>query len=92
VPDTLKSRIIANADEPPPRRANAALVMLARNYDLPGVLAAMKQVEDRFNKRFKYPWVLLNEVQFSKSFIKATKAITDAEVIHGFIEPSEWYA
>ncbi|KAH7106277.1 glycosyltransferase family 15 protein [Auriculariales sp. MPI-PUGE-AT-0066] len=73
------------------RRANAALVMLARNYELAAVLAAMKQVEDRFNKRHHYPWVLLNEVPFSKSFIQATKAITDAEVVHGKIENEEWF-
>lgn len=76
--------------DPPPRRANAALVMLARNHELPAVLSAMKQVEDRFNKRFRYPWVLLNEVRFSKTFVEATRAITDAQVVHGLIEPEEW--
>ena len=55
---------------PPPRRANAAIVMLARNSDLNDVASSMKQLEDRFNHRFNYPWVLLNDEPFTEEFIK----------------------
>lgn len=48
--------------------ANATLVFLARNSDLPGVLSSMQHLEDRFNKRFGYPWVFLNEEEFDESF------------------------
>jgi len=50
------------------RRANATIVMLARNGDLPGVVKSLKQMEDRFNKRFRYPYVFLNEEAFSDQF------------------------
>lgn len=52
------------------RRANAAIVILARNGDLQGVVHSMKQLEDRFNKKFGYPYVLLNEEKFSDDFKK----------------------
>jgi hypothetical protein len=58
-------------DEPPfvlERRANATIVMLARNGDINGVAKSIKQMEDRFNKRFRYPYVLLNEEEFSDQF------------------------
>jgi hypothetical protein len=42
--------------------------MLARNGDLPGVVKSLKQMEDRFNKRFRYPYVFLNEEEFSDQF------------------------
>lgn len=42
--------------------------MLARNGDLPGVVKSIKQMEDRFNKRFHYPYVFLNEEAFSDKF------------------------
>jgi alpha 1,2-mannosyltransferase len=42
--------------------------MLARNGDLPGVVKSMKQMEDRFNKRFRYPYVFLNEEPFTDQF------------------------
>jgi alpha 1,2-mannosyltransferase len=55
---------------PPERRAKAALVVLARNGDLDGVMTSMKQMEDRFNKKFQYSWVFLNEEPFSDEFKK----------------------
>ena len=51
-----------------PRRANATLIILARNSDLEGVIQSMEQVESRFNRKFNYPWVLLNDEEFSAEF------------------------
>ena len=42
--------------------------MLARNGDLSGVVKSVKQMEDRFNKRFRYPYTFLNEEPFSDKF------------------------
>ena len=58
------------------RRANAAFAILARNSDLPGILDSIKQVEDRFNKKFHYPYVFLNEEEFSEDFKKYVHATT----------------
>jgi len=52
----------------PERKANAAIVSLARNGDIDGILFSMKQMEDRFNKRYGYPYVFLNEEEFSEDF------------------------
>lgn len=51
-----------------PRRANAAIVMLARNRELEGAVSSIKQLEDRFNKKFNYPWIFLNDEEFSDEF------------------------
>jgi alpha 1,2-mannosyltransferase len=51
-------------------RVNAAFVILARNGDLPGILESIKQMEDRFNKKYKYPYVFLNEEPFTDEFKK----------------------
>ncbi len=62
-----------HSPEPPfvlDRRANATIVMLARNGDIQGVIKSIKQMEDRFNKRFRYPYVFLNEQPFSDVFIE----------------------
>ena len=53
---------------PPGRRANASIVSLARNGDIDGVVFSMKQMEDRFNKRYGYPYVFLNEEEFTEEF------------------------
>jgi alpha 1,2-mannosyltransferase len=45
-------------------------LVLARNGDLNGVVSSMKQLEDRFNKQFHYPYVFLNELPFEDNFKK----------------------
>jgi alpha 1,2-mannosyltransferase len=54
--------------DPQTRRANATFVVLARNGDLQGVAMSMKQMEDRFNKEFGYPWTFLNDEPFTDEF------------------------
>ena len=54
----------------PDRKANATFVMLVRNSDLTGIMSSMKQIEDRFNRKFNYPYVLLNDEPFTEDFKK----------------------
>jgi alpha 1,2-mannosyltransferase len=58
------------------RRANAVIVLLARNSDLNGVVKSLKQMEDRFNKRFRYPYVFLNEQEFTDQFKECVTIFT----------------
>lgn len=60
-------KVLGNFD-PRPSRANATLVILARNSDLRGVIQSIEQLESKFNRKFNYPWVLLNEQEFSAEF------------------------
>jgi len=73
------------------RRANAAIVMLARNSDRPGIIKSMKQMEDRFNKKLRYPYVFLNEEPFNDKFKEAVMELTDAKVEFGLIPHDHWY-
>ena len=50
------------------RKASAAFVILARNSDLKSIVESIKHVEDRFNRKFGYPYVFLNEEPFSEQF------------------------
>ncbi|KAF9509739.1 glycosyltransferase family 15 protein [Hydnum rufescens UP504] len=73
------------------RKANAAFVLLARNSDLPGVLESLKQLEDRFNKKFRYPFVFLNEEDFSEDFKKWTSEVTSTPCAYGKIPRDHWF-
>lgn len=75
---------------PKGRRANATFVFLARNSDLSGVAVSMKQVEDRFNKEFQYPYVFLNEEPFSDEFKDRVQTLTDSKIEFGLIPKEEW--
>lgn len=49
-------------------RQNATLVMLTSNSNVEGAVQSVHQVEDRFNRKYKYPWIFLNDEPFSDDF------------------------
>ena len=58
-------------DDPTPieeGKANAVIIMLVRNRELRGALNSMLQLEEKFNHRYEYPWVFLNEEPFTDDF------------------------
>ena len=50
------------------RRANAVILMLARNSELEDAVSSVQKFEQRFNFAYNYPWVFLNEVPFTDEF------------------------
>jgi alpha 1,2-mannosyltransferase len=53
---------------PKPERENATLVMLTTNWEMNGALRVVGQLEERFNRKHKYPWIFLNDEPFSEEF------------------------
>ncbi|SJL06040.1 related to Alpha-1,2 mannosyltransferase KTR1 [Armillaria ostoyae] len=81
---------------PPPRpsgegKENATMVMLCRNSDIDGALSSIGFVENRFNHRFGYPWVFLNEEEFTDEFKNRISAAISAPVSFGLIPKEHWY-
>ena len=50
----------------------------------------MRQIEDRFNHQFHYPWVFLNDEPFTPEFRVLTTGMASGEVEYGLIDESEW--
>ncbi|KAI0324225.1 glycosyltransferase family 15 protein [Cubamyces sp. BRFM 1775] len=73
------------------RRANACLLMLARNSDVNDAVKSVRRLEDRFNKKFGYPWVFLNEEPFSDEFKTRVSNVINGEVIFGQVPQDHWY-
>ncbi|KAJ2691935.1 hypothetical protein H4R19_006256, partial [Coemansia spiralis] len=71
-------------------RMNAAIVVLVRNSELHGMRSSMRMFEDRFNRRFKYPYVLLNDEEFTQEFRDGIAAITTNEVRYGVLNSTMW--
>ncbi|KAJ2869398.1 alpha-1,2-mannosyltransferase ktr1 [Coemansia erecta] len=72
------------------RPVRAAFVILVRNSELLGMKRAMRQIEDRFNSKFNYPYVFLNDVPFTEEFKVETAAMTKANVTFGVIPHEHW--
>lgn len=71
-------------------RANAVLVVLARNKELPGVLDSMRSMERHFNRWYHYPYLFLNDKDFNSTFRESVQNITDSVVEFGTISPDLW--
>ncbi|KAL8628899.1 hypothetical protein Q9189_005392 [Teloschistes chrysophthalmus] len=71
-------------------RANAVLVVLARNQELDGVVQSIKSLERHFNRWFHYPYVFLNDGDFDANFRDTIMNYTSAPVEFGKIDPSMW--
>ncbi|THH15416.1 hypothetical protein EW146_g5055 [Bondarzewia mesenterica] len=72
-------------------RANATLVMLARNSDIDGAVKSVREVEDKFNKKFGYPWVFLNEEPFSNEFQRRVGNLVNSPTHFAQIPKEHWF-
>lgn len=71
--------------------ANATFVILARNYELKDLIKTLKQMEDRFNHKYHYPYVFLNDVPFTREFKEWTSNIVSSKVHYGVIPHDHWH-
>ncbi|KAH3675867.1 hypothetical protein WICMUC_002437 [Wickerhamomyces mucosus] len=69
---------------------NATIVMLVRNWELDSALESMRSLEDRFNKKYRYPWTFLNDVPFDPEFIEATSLMASGATEYGLIPKDDW--
>ncbi|KAJ6617031.1 glycosyltransferase family 15 protein [Mycena sp. CBHHK59/15] len=87
VPDKYYLKPNATMD----RKASAVIVLLARNGDLGGIVKSVSQLENKFNHKFGYPYVFLNEEPFTDEFKRTVKQLTDADIQFGLIPHDHWY-
>lgn len=71
-------------------RENAAFVVLVRNNDLDSMRTTMRQLEDRFNRKFGYPWIFLNDEPFDDKFRAYTSGIASGETFYGTFDHTMW--
>lgn len=71
-------------------RVKAAFVILTRNNELDPLRKTIQQLEARFNHKFNYPYVFLNDVEFTEEFKQLTSSLTNAETKYGIIPKEHW--
>ncbi|KAH9018225.1 glycosyltransferase family 15 protein [Lactarius deliciosus] len=72
-------------------RANATLLMLSRNSEIDGAVRTVKELEDQFNHKYRYPWVFLNEQPFTEDFKRRVSILTSGPVYFEKIPDKYWY-
>lgn len=74
----------------PGPRVNATFVTLARNSDVWDIAKSIRHVEDRFNRRYNYDWVFLNDKPFDATFKKVTSSLVSGNTFYGLIPTEHW--
>lgn len=72
------------------RRANATFYTLCRNSDLYELLETIQNYNNRFNDKFKYDWIFLNDKPFTEEFKRAVQAITTGNAYFDQIPEEYW--
>lgn len=71
-------------------RASAVLVMLARNSEVYGAMTSVRSVQEQFNDHFGYPWVFLNDEEWSEEFKEIVREAAGVEVKFEQIPKDMW--
>ena len=61
----------------------AAIIALVMNSELDDMAQSMRELEQTFNRKFKYPWIFFNDEPFTDKFKQITTSLTDAETKYG---------
>ncbi|ORX52802.1 glycosyl transferase [Hesseltinella vesiculosa] len=77
---------------PPVAKAKAAIIAVVRNKEQEKMIASIIQLEERFNKNFRYPYVFLNEEPFTDEFkIAVQESAPSSKMDFGLIDKaSQW--
>jgi alpha 1,2-mannosyltransferase len=71
-------------------KVKAAFVILARNSDIEGLNKTIPMLEERFNSKFNYPYVFLNDVPFNERFKTAVRQLSPSKMSFGTIPTEHW--
>ncbi|KAI9271845.1 nucleotide-diphospho-sugar transferase [Phascolomyces articulosus] len=76
---------------PPRTKAKAAFVILVRNKEQEDIAETIVNLEDKFNKNFRYPYVFLNNEPFTEEFKHAMqRASPGADMQFGLVPVQHW--
>lgn len=71
-------------------KVKAGFISLVRNSELVQMKSSMRLLESRFNRKFNYPWIFLNDDPFTEKFKSEMRQMTNAEVHFGQVEEKDW--
>ncbi|KAJ1651936.1 alpha-1,2-mannosyltransferase ktr1 [Dispira simplex] len=77
-------------EEPLERRANACFVVLVRNEELIDMVTTVLSLEKKFNSKYKYSYVFLNDKPFTEMFKNTIRLMTKSNVTFGLVPKEHW--
>ncbi|OLY85785.1 O-glycoside alpha-1,2-mannosyltransferase omh1 [Smittium mucronatum] len=68
----------------------AVILVLVRNSELVDIMNSVKQLENRYNHKYHYPYIFLNDVPFAKDFMDQITLATDSNITFSLIPSEHW--
>lgn len=90
VDEGLKKTFYKEAPVDELEKVKATFVTLARNSDLWELAGSIRHIEDRFNRKFHYDWVFLNDDEFTAEFKAVTTSLVSGTTKYGKIGKEQW--
>lgn len=71
-------------------KAKAAIVILTRNEEIDELKKTIPMFERRFNEKYNYPYVFLNDIDFISEFKDEMRRLSNSEMMFGTIPKEHW--
>lgn len=71
-------------------KENAVIFILCTNEDIDELVTTISNFEDIFNKKFGYPYLFLNDKDFTADFVRRVNEKISTNATFGKLDPSEW--
>jgi len=71
-------------------KQNSVIMILCRNSDMEDIKKSLDQFERRFNSKFNYPYVFLNDSPWTEEFKRELNVVTRNNATYGQVESKDW--
>ena len=71
-------------------KQNAVITILCRNSDEDGIAKTLENFEERFNSKYNYPYVFLNDKEFTDEFKERLNKVTRNNAKYGKVKSVDW--
>lgn len=71
-------------------KENAVILILCRNSDLNGIVSSLNDFESTFNRTYQYPYVFLNDDDFTQEFKDKIKTVISTTAEYGKVAGDSW--
>lgn len=71
-------------------KENAVILILCKNEEIDGIISSLIDFENTFNKEFQYPYIFLNDKEFTDVFKEKIKAVISTNAQFGQLTQEQW--
>jgi alpha 1,2-mannosyltransferase len=71
-------------------KENAVILILCRNEEADSITSSINDFENTFNKKYGYPYVFLNDVEWTEEFKEKVSRVVSTKIEFGTLTNEQW--